>query len=86
MSMHGYRERVTSTAGDGCLVQLLGVAAPFLLGAFFGWIGIVLGVMLFFALFVKGARMARKSRCSCCKNPLPSDVIRICPVCKAELS
>ena len=79
------RERKGELIGIGCFVQGLGLIAPFVLGAFFGTGGTVIGVVLLVLLLLVGSRMALKWRCSNCKNPIAGREVRICPVCKANL-
>lgn len=79
------RERVTSFAGKGALVQGLGVLAPFVLGAAFGTAGAILGGILLVVLFLKGSAMAISWRCGVCRNPLHDKKVRKCPVCSADL-
>ena len=87
------RERVSSFVGVGCLLQAVGLLAPFFLYAIFaavaglaaGAIGAVAGLVLLPVLFVVGSRKASSWRCGNCKNPLASKDVRLCPVCHATL-
>ena len=84
--LHAHRERVSHFVGAGCLIQALGIAAPFLLGHFLGVVGTVIGVAILLVLFVVGSGMATSWRCGHCKNPLANKAVKICPICKADLS
>jgi hypothetical protein len=88
------REKVSSFAGAGCLLQAAGLLAPFVLyglfaavaGAAAGAIGLAVGLVLLVVLFIIGSRKAVKWRCGNCKNPVADKAVRICPVCRATLS
>jgi len=79
------REKKTEFAGAGCLLQLIGIIAPFAFGALLGTTGAVIGLVVLIALFIYGSTKAIKWRCGSCKNPLDSKSVTICPVCKAHL-
>jgi DNA-directed RNA polymerase subunit RPC12/RpoP len=64
--------------GSGCLVEAIGLI---LFAVYFPW-GIIFGIIL----IAVGANMARKLVCSECGNPVASDDVKICPVCKTQLS
>lgn len=77
------RERVTHFMGKGCLIQGAGLLAPFVLGAFLGFIGVVSGILLLVVLFHVGSTAAITWRCGACRNPLASKAVLICPTCHA---
>jgi hypothetical protein len=79
------RVRVSSFAGTGCLVQGLGLLAPFVLYAAFGGMGGIFGGVLLLILFGVGSSMSLSWRCGSCGNPIASKHVRLCPVCHAEL-
>lgn len=95
------RERVSHIMGVGCLIQGLGLLSPFVCawlfgivgmmfgvggGVMFGVVGGVLGVVLLVILFFVGSAQATSWRCGACKNPLASQDVTICPVCKASVT
>ena len=78
-------KRYSEVAGTGCLLQLLGLIAPFLLGAVMGPIGIVFGVILLVVLLLVGSRAAIKFKCGNCGNPVADKDVTMCPTCRATL-
>ncbi|MGC9028864.1 MAG: hypothetical protein ACP5LD_04280, partial [Desulfomonilaceae bacterium] len=72
-------------AGIGCFIQGVGFLALVLLSYFVGWLGFVIGVVLFLYLFYVGRSKSTKWRCGNCKHTLPDKEVRVCPVCKANL-
>jgi hypothetical protein len=91
--MNAKRERVGQFAGIGCLIQGLGLLAPFVLaalasiiaGAVGGVVGALVGVVVLVVLLIVGSAKAKSWRCGNCKNPIASASVTICPVCKAVL-
>ena len=79
------RERKTSFVGLGCFIQGAGLLAPFLLGAFMGTTGAVIGIVMALILFFVGSAKSSTWRCGNCKNPLADADVRMCPVCKAQI-
>lgn len=80
------RERVSSFAGAGCALQALGLVAPWILWELFGVPGAIVGAILLVWLFFVGSAKAMSWRCGGCKNPIASKNVRVCPVCRADLS
>lgn len=78
------RRTVTETAGTGCLVQGVGLLCPFVLGAFGGIEGAVLGVLLFVILLVAGSSMSKKLICGNCGNSVRDNQVKMCGVCKSR--
>lgn len=76
---YGKIESKTERAGAGCLVQGLGlllmVSGFFTLG-----IGFIIGLVL----LVAGGRMALKTICSECGNPIANKSVKVCPACKTH--
>jgi len=87
------REKVSHVAGIGRLVQVVGVAAPFVLywlgtrlvGPLTGIVGGLTGLFLCPILLFVGARMATTWRCGHCGNRLADKTVEICPTCRAPL-
>jgi hypothetical protein len=71
-------------AGVGALIQLLGLASPFVLGVVGGLPGIVVGLILMVILFGVGSAKSQKLYCSDCGNPVADKNVKMCAVCKAE--
>ncbi len=72
-------------AGVGALVQAVGLIL-FLFGLFTALSG--LGIPFILAglvALVLGGRMAIKTVCSECRNPVADKNVNMCPVCKVEL-
>ncbi len=78
-------KRYSEMAGTGCLLQLLGLLAPFLLGAFAGAIGVIIGVIMLVVLLLMGSRAAIKFKCGNCGNPVADKDVKMCPTCRANL-
>jgi hypothetical protein len=79
------RIRQSEFVGTGCLIQGVGILCPFIGAAVAGVVGAVLGLGLALALFIYGGRRAITWKCGACRNPLPSEDVKVCPVCKAAL-
>ena len=79
------REKRTEFAGVGCLIQGLGLIAPFVLGALMGIVGVVIGIVMLFVLLGIGSAKATKWICSNCKNPIASNEVTVCSACHARL-
>jgi hypothetical protein len=80
------RERVSSVAGVGCLIQAVGLLALFVLPYLFDGPGFIAGVGVAIVLFLLGSSKSFSWRCGNCRNPVASKHVRICPVCKARLT
>lgn len=78
-------EKVNDIIGKGCFVQGIGLLAPIVLYAVAGLPGAAIGILPMLVLLIGGGRMAYSWRCGHCKNPVASNKVRICPVCKANL-
>jgi hypothetical protein len=85
-SIEAKRERVSQFVGIGCLIQGIALLSPFVLGAWAGIAGVIVGIILLIILFIIGAKKAKVWRCGNCKNPIANADIQMCPVCKAKLS
>ena len=78
-------EKVNELIGKGCFVQGAGLLAPIILYAVAGVPGVSIGILVMLVLLIGGGRMAYSWRCGHCKNPISSNQVRICPVCRADL-
>ena len=78
------REKNFDITGGGCLIQVLGLLAPFVVSAFLGFIGGAIGMVLLVVMFIIGAAKNTKWICSNCKNPVDSDEIDLCATCGAH--
>jgi uncharacterized membrane protein len=79
------REKRSEVAGVGCLIQGLGLLAPFVLGALLGIIGGAIGLVLLLVMFFVGSAKATKWICGNCKNPIASKEVTVCAACRARL-
>ena len=79
------REKRTEFAGVGCVIQGLGIIAPFVLGALLDVLGAVIGIVFLVVLFFVGSAKATKWVCGNCKNPLASKEVTMCAACGARL-
>jgi predicted phage tail protein len=79
------REKQSEFIGVGCVIQGLGLLAPFVLGAILGIFGVVVGVLLLVVLFFVGSARATKWICGNCRNPLASKEVTVCAACRAQL-
>jgi hypothetical protein len=79
------REKKSEIAGVGCVIQGLGLIAPFVLGALLGIVGGVIGVVLLLVLFFLGSAKATKWTCGNCNNPIASKDVTVCAACRAQL-
>ena len=79
------RVKKSEVAGVGCVIQGLGLIAPFVLGALLGVFGAVIGVVLLLVLFSLGSTKATKWICGNCKNPIASKEVTVCAACRAQL-
>jgi len=79
------REKKSEFAGVGCVLQGVGLLAPFVLGALLGVFGVVVGVIALIVLFFLGSAKSSRWICGSCKNPLASKDVQMCAVCKAHL-
>jgi hypothetical protein len=66
----------TEFAGAGALVQLIGIIACFTV------VGIIVGI----PLLIVGSNMSKKFTCGECGNRLADKNVRMCPVCKVQLT
>jgi len=80
------KKKKTQFAGTGCIVQGLGLIAPFVLWAMAGIMGVVIGILIFVILFFVGSAASSKWICDNCGNPLADKQVKICPTCRAEFS
>jgi len=79
------REKRSEIAGVGCVIQGLGILAPFILGALLGVFGALVGLILLVVLFFVGSAKSRKWICGNCKNPIASKEVTVCGACRAQL-
>ena len=83
--LRAQKEKRSEFAGVGCLLQGLGLVAPFVLGALMGIFGAVIGIVLLFVLLGIGSAKATKWICGNCKNPVASKEVTVCSACHARL-
>lgn len=73
----------------GCVVQGIGLLAPFVVGAL-AWpigiapIGIGIGVVMLIVLFIVGSGQSTKWVCSNCGTTLEDKSVKQCPGCHAQ--
>jgi len=79
------REKNFDISGVGCLIQVLGLLAPFVISVFLSYIGGAIGMFLLVVMFFAGAAKHTKWICSNCKNPVDSEGVAVCPTCGAHL-
>jgi len=79
------REKNFDISGVGCLFQVLGLLAPFVISVFLGYIGGAIGMVLLVVMFFIGAAKHTKWICSNCKNPVDSEEVAVCPTCGVHL-
>lgn len=79
------REKRSEVAGVGCVIQGLGILAPFVLGALLSAFGVLIGLILLVVLFFVGSAKSRRWVCSNCKNPIASKEVTVCGACQARL-
>ena len=77
-------KKKSELVGPGCLVQGIGLIAPFILYEYLGIEGLVVGIVLLLVLMQIGGRMAQKWVCPECKNTIASGDVRVCPSCRME--
>ena len=80
------REKRSEVAGVGCVIQGLGILAPFVLGALLSVFGVVIGLILLVVLFFVGSAKSRKWVCGNCKNPIASKEVTVCGACRAQFN
>jgi hypothetical protein len=78
------REKATQFVGVGCLIQAIGLPAPFI-GLLAGVPGFIAGLILMLILFFVGSSKSVSWRCGNCKNPIANAQVKLCPTCKAQL-
>jgi hypothetical protein len=79
------REKNFDISGAGCLIQVLGLLAPFVISLFLGYIGGAIGMVILVVMFFVGAAKHTKWICSSCKNPVDSEEVAVCSTCGAHL-
>ena len=79
------REKNFDITGAGCLIQGLGLLAPFVISAFLGFIGGAFGMVLLVVMFFIGSAKQTKWICGNCKNPIDSEEANVCATCGAHL-
>ena len=79
------REKNFDVSAVGCLIQGLGLLAPFVISVFLGFIGGAIGMVLLVVMFFVGAAKHTKWICSNCKNPVDSEEAAVCPTCGTRL-
>src|SRR5690349_10879877 len=87
------REKNFDITGSGCLLQGLGLLAPFVVSTLFsiiggmalGLIGGAIGVILLIVLIWKGSAKHTKWICSNCKSPIGVPEDKLCATCGASL-
>jgi hypothetical protein len=79
------REKNFDISGVGCVIQGLGLLAPFAISVFLGFIGGAIGMILLVVMFFIGAAKHTKWICSNCKNPVDSEEVALCASCGAHL-
>jgi len=77
-------KKKSEVVGVGCLVQGIGLVAPFFLYELMGYDGVVIGLLLMVVLLLIGSRMALKWICPACGNPVAFKNVKVCPSCRAE--
>jgi hypothetical protein len=80
-----HREKNFDISGVGCLIQVLGLLAPFVISAFLGFVGGAIGTIILVVMFFIGSKKYTKVICSNCKNLIESTETAVCPTCGARL-
>ena len=83
--MRAYIVRKRVSSSSGCLLEILGILPPILLGVFIPIVGFFIGIPIGIVFLVIGARATYKWQCNNCKNLLAARDVLICPTCHAEL-
>lgn len=79
-------KRKSEFVGEGCIWQGIGLLAPVVGYYLLGITGVVFGGIVLLALLVVGSNKSTKWVCGNCRNPVVDKGVRMCPVCKANLS
>ena len=79
------REKNFDISGIGCLIQVLGLLAPFAISVFLSYVGGAIGMVFLVVMFFVGAAKHTKWICNNCKNPVDSEEVAVCPTCEAHL-
>lgn len=78
--------RKSEFAGRGAAIQLVGILLPIVGAVVLGTVGLGLGLIGLVILLIVGSAQSRFWICSECRNRVQDRTVRVCPVCRAELS